>query len=142
LDEAVQWAGEHDAELIRDEPELLKASLDVRQREEETAALAERQRKLEAAERLVAAERLRAEEQEQAAKQLRARNRIIQYLGIAALLLMVLAIAGFISAQNQAQVAQKNESIALRRQREAVESKATADAALATAEAAAQEFKA
>jgi WD40 repeat protein len=110
LDEAVQWAGEHDADLMPDERKLLKLSLEVREQEQERARLVQQQ--LEAARQLAEAERQRAEEQAQAAQRLRARNRVVASLGIAALVLAAVAAIGFIIALNQTRVAQQNQQAA------------------------------
>jgi hypothetical protein len=109
LKDAEIWAAEHPDDLSQTDREFLAACLELRAREEEARAAAERERqlKLEAAEQLAEAERRRAEEQARAAGRLRRRA---YFLAAVLALAVVMAALAFLAWQ-QSQVNARNANI-------------------------------
>jgi WD40 repeat protein len=138
LSEAEKWAAEHPKELSPFDGDFLEACKQLRNREEEALAAAERERrlKLEAAEKVAEAERLRAEEQASAAKKLRLRLILATVAFVAALFFA--AAAAFTG--NQARLASyQNATLAVVAQNAstlAVGNAATAESNAVTAQAA------
>ncbi len=99
------WAGTTTVALTQQESAFLHASLDARE-QQQAEEEARRQRELETAQQLAETERQRAEEQALSASTLRRRA---IYLGVAALIAVVLAITAGLFSQQSA----RNEAAAL-----------------------------
>ena len=131
LSEAEHWASEHPDEISQVDQEFLAACLEIRAREQEVLAAAERERqlKLEAAQQVAEAERLRAEEQAQAASRLRRRAFILAGVLIIAILMAGLAVINQQAATRNARRADEQRSTAQAASSLAVANAATAQAA-------------
>lgn len=131
LDQTLDWAQEHGSALNDLEQEFLNASHQQVEQERQKQDLA-RKRELEQNQALLKEQQQRAEEQTQAALNLHRRNLWLRLAVGATALLALLAL--WLSAQSSLS-AEKADASALEAQKE----KATAFAALATAEKASQE---
>jgi WD40 repeat protein len=114
LVEAEKWATQYPDEVSKIDREFLEECLEIRAREEEARAAAERERqlKLEAAQKVAEAERLRAEEQAQAASKLRRRAYILGAVLVIAMIMAGLAVLGGVIASNNATRAENNLALA------------------------------
>ena len=131
LIDAEKWAEGHPDELSEVDGEFLEACVEVRTREEEARAAAERERqlKLEAAEKIAEEQRLRAEEQAKAASRLRRRAYILGAVLLVAIAMAVLAVNNQRVAVSNAQRADQQRSTAIAAGELASNNASTAEAA-------------
>ena len=127
LAQAHEWAFTHAEEMNALEHEFLNASVKSKEREA-LEREAQRQRELDAAKKLAETEQVRAEEQTHSAKNLRTRNRVITAIGLAAIVLALLAGMFGVQSNQNANAANQNLIAAQIANTQSVANAAEADA--------------
>ena len=127
LAQAHEWAFTHAEEMNALEHEFLNASVESKEREA-LEREAQRQRELDAAKKLAETEQVRAEEQTHSAKNLRTRNRVITAIGLAAIVLALLAGMFGVQSNQNANAANQNLIAAQIANTQSVANAAEADA--------------